>query len=200
MIFFSDAVVAIAITLLAIDLPVPTGHTVSEFWTSVQHNDGHYLAFVISFFVIAATWSSHHDVFRYAEHFDRRMRRLTMVWLLMIVLTPFATKLLTVSGSETTDANALQFGFYALVQTLGSATFLAMTRHMTSHHSQRADTPPGVFTDKNWQSAAQIVAFGVSIPVFFLTTYAWVLWFVVPLLAGRLQRSRLRNQHRHGAS
>ena len=38
--FFSDAVVAIAITLLAIDLPVPTGANVPQFWSSVRRNDG----------------------------------------------------------------------------------------------------------------------------------------------------------------
>jgi Endosomal/lysosomal potassium channel TMEM175 len=43
--FFSDAVVAIAITLLAIDLPVPEGAKFSDFWTSVQHDDGHCVAF-----------------------------------------------------------------------------------------------------------------------------------------------------------
>ena len=67
---FSDTVVAIAITLLAIDLPVPVGSTVSEFWTSVRHNSGHYAAFVISFVAIAASWNHHHDMFRYAEKMD----------------------------------------------------------------------------------------------------------------------------------
>ena len=47
--FFSDAVVAIAITLLAIELPVPEGGTVSEFWSSVRSDAGHYAAFLISF-------------------------------------------------------------------------------------------------------------------------------------------------------
>jgi hypothetical protein len=51
--FFSDAVVAIAITLLALDLPVPEGDTFSVFWSSVHRNAGHYAAFLISFFVIA---------------------------------------------------------------------------------------------------------------------------------------------------
>jgi len=65
--FFSDAVVAIAITLLAIDLPVPDGGTVSAFWMSVKHDDGHYAAFLISFAVIAAAWSDHHELFAYAR-------------------------------------------------------------------------------------------------------------------------------------
>jgi hypothetical protein len=81
-----------------------------------------------------------------------------------------------------------------LLQTLGSAVFLAMARHVVSHHLEVADTPPGVSTDTSWQSGAQVVGFGLSIPVFFLTPYAWVLWFAVPLLAGRLRRSRRRNR------
>jgi uncharacterized membrane protein len=56
---FSDAVVAIAITLHAIDLPLPEGHTVSGFWSSVRHDSGHYAAFLISFFAIAAAWRDH---------------------------------------------------------------------------------------------------------------------------------------------
>ena len=63
---FSDAVVAIAITLLAIELPAPAGDTFSKFWPSVRHDDGHYAAFLISFAVIAAAWRDHHDLFRYA--------------------------------------------------------------------------------------------------------------------------------------
>jgi uncharacterized membrane protein len=54
---FSDAVVAIAITLLAIELPLPEGSTVHLFWASVRHEAGHYAAFLISFFAIAAAWT-----------------------------------------------------------------------------------------------------------------------------------------------
>jgi hypothetical protein len=49
---FSDAVVAIAITLLALELPVPKGDTVAAFWSSVwAENRGHYTAFLISFWL-----------------------------------------------------------------------------------------------------------------------------------------------------
>ena len=36
------------------------------------------------------------------------------------------------------------------------------------------------------QSLGLMLGFGLSIPVFFATTYGWVLWFAVPLLVNRL--------------
>lgn len=104
--------VAIAITLLAIDLPVPTGDTVPEFWASVRHNGGHYAAFLISFSAIAAAWSHHHDIFQYARRMDSRLKTLNTAWRFMIILNPFATKLLTSQGNKNLYVHALRFGFY----------------------------------------------------------------------------------------
>src|SRR5581483_2257055 len=87
--FFSDAVIAIAITLLAIELPLPEGHDVHGFWMSVKGDSGHYAAFLISFVAIAAAWNSHHDIFRYVRRVDTRVRTLNTAWLLTIILTPF---------------------------------------------------------------------------------------------------------------
>jgi uncharacterized membrane protein len=193
---FSDAVVAIAITLLAIDLPVPAGDTVSELLSSARHSSGHYAAFLISFFAIAGAWSQHHDVFRYAKRMDGRLRTINTVWLLMIVLTPFATKLLTARGNPTLDAHALRFGFYALLQALTSGAMLGMLRHMLSR-DQLPGMPASFVAGTTWQTCGQLLGFALSIPVFFATTYAWVLWIVVPLLGFRLYRFR---HHRPEAS
>lgn len=178
---FSDAVVAIAITLLAIDLPVPEGNTVSAFWSSVKHDDGHYAAFLISFVVIAVTWSNHHDIFRYLKSTDSRLRVFNTGWLLTIVINPFATKLLTASEHQTLDTHALRFGFYALLQVLESVALFAMLRHLVSHR-QAPDAPRPLVSDLAWRCWSLTLAFGLSIPVFFATTNAWVLWIVVPLL------------------
>jgi uncharacterized membrane protein len=185
---FSDAVAAIAITLLAIDLPVPAGNTVSAFWASVQRNDGHYTAFLLSFTVIAVMWSNHHNIFRYLKRADGRLRAINTVWLLAIVLNPFATKLLTSAGPETPDTESLQSGFYALIQVLESAAVLAMLQHIISHQ-QAPDAPRPALTDTAWRSWSVLLAFGLSIPVFFATHYAWILW-IVGLLFGQLRQLR----------
>jgi len=194
---FSDAVVAIAITLLAIDLPVPHGPTVSEFLASVRHEGEHYAAFLISFFVIAAAWGDHHGIFRYVRRVDTRLRTLNTLWLLMIVLNPFATRLLTVSGPETLQVHALRFGFYALLQVLASAAMFAVLAHMVSHELA-PDLPQRMAIDLARQSFNLILGFGLSIPVFFVTTYGWVLWIVVPLLVSRWRHLRRRRSAASG--
>jgi uncharacterized membrane protein len=165
--FFSDAVVAIAMTLLAIDLPVPEGSTVSVFWKSVQHDDGHYAAFLISFVVIAGAWADHHELFAYLRRVDGRLRALNTWWLLSIVLNPFATKLLVASG-QSLATHALRFGFYALLQMLESGMLYAVLRHMIS--ARLAEVPEPIATSMARKCYLLMIAFGLSIPIFFATT------------------------------
>jgi uncharacterized membrane protein len=191
--FFSDAVVAIAMTLLAIDLPVPEGSTVSVFWTSVEHDEGHYVTFRISFVVIAAAWRDHHQLFQYAKRTDARLLVLNTGWLLTIVLNPFATKLL-ITGGQSLDTHALRFGFYALLQVLESAALYAMLRHMIA--GRLADPPQAVVNRMTRRAFSLMIGFGLSIPVFFVTTDGWLLWIVAPVLAGLSRQRERRNQRR----
>ena len=194
LVFFSDAVVAIAITLLAIDLPVPSGATAGAFLASAQTHDGVYLSFLVSFLTIAVAWSHHHDAFKYARRTDGWIRNATMVWLLTIILIPSATKLLTGAGQETTSVHALRWGFYALLQTVQAAVLFAMTRHMAAHDLGRQDAAGRAGAESGWQSYGTILGFGLSIPVFFATTYGWVLWIVMPILVERVDRVRRRRE------
>jgi uncharacterized membrane protein len=196
LVFFSDAVVAIAITLLAIDLPVPAGATAGAFWSSAREHDGVYLSFLISFLTIAIAWSHHHDAFKYARRTDAWLRNATLIWLLMIILIPFATKLLTSQGHDTLSVHALRWGFYALLQTVEAAALLAMTRHLASHDldAEGAAGRAGAGAGAGSQTWGSMLGFGLSIPVFFATTYGWVLWIVMPILVSRVGRLRRRRQ------
>jgi uncharacterized membrane protein len=195
---FSDAVVAIAITLLAIDLPVP--HTkvsgLHAYWIAIVGDSGRYLAFLISFLAIAGAWSQHHDLYRYVRGTDKRMRTYHLLWLLMIILIPFATKLLFAGSGNSLAVHALHWGFYALLQVLESVALVLMCRRLVSQDFLAPETPSRAVSSVVGQSWALILGFGLSIPVFFATQNAWVLWILGPLLVHRARRLHHRRAQR----
>jgi uncharacterized membrane protein len=202
---FSDAVVAIAITLLAIDLPVPRPLVASlhGYWVAITADSGQYLAFLISFLAIAGAWSQHHDLYRYVQGTDKRMRTYHLVWLLMIILIPFATKLLFAGSDNINAIHALHWGFYALLQVVESVALVAMVRHLVSSDFLNPDTPSRVVSSVAGQSWALIFGFGLSIPLFFVTPDAWVLWILGPLLVHRarsIHHRRATRAEKPGAS
>jgi hypothetical protein len=117
------------------------------------------------------------------------------LWLLMIVLNPFATKLLTAPGHPDLDTHALRFGFYALLQVLESALVFVMLAHILSR-GLAPRTPRTTVIDIARQSFNLILGFGLSIPVFFVTTNGWVLWIVVPLVVSRWRHAHRRRRNR----
>ena len=89
--FFTDAVVAIALTLLALQLPIPGGienvpRSSSEMVRDAGQHFDDYLAFLISFVVIAAHWRLHHRVFRYVRVASRAMQFAIFAVIIVLIL------------------------------------------------------------------------------------------------------------------
>jgi TMEM175 potassium channel family protein len=101
-IFFSDAVFAIAITLLAVNLRVPdmadlnVGHMLGQ-----THTISAISGFAVSFAVIAFFWFGHHSTFRSIVALDRRMIALNLLFLGTIAFLPYPTDVLSQSNAET---------------------------------------------------------------------------------------------------
>jgi uncharacterized membrane protein len=186
---FSDAVIAIAITLLALELPLPEGVTNAALWEAAKADHADYLAFLISFVVIWAHWAGHHRLFRYVTGFDARLGTLNTLWLFMQVVTPFATKVIAGEG-----AFQYRFGFYALVQAASSVLFAMMVLHIRSAGLYKRATPPRVFSGALTQSWVLVAAFGLSIPLSYVTHYSWLAWIAVPVVGGQAARLRSRDR------
>lgn len=100
LVLFSDAVFAIAITLLAIELHPPEGW--DNTLTGFLHLMGHKLiAFAISFAVIAVNWWAHWRTFSRLVRADGVLDALNFLMLAAVTLTPFATELLYEATSLT---------------------------------------------------------------------------------------------------
>lgn len=182
MTFFSDAVVAIAITLLAIELPVPSGATADEFLASLREGWFEYLAFLISFAVIARHWVGHHRVFRYVRCADPPIVGLNMLWLLLVVVTPFLTRILTEG-----DIGFVQFTMYAVAQAVQLATFALMIA-VLARRGWFVPGAPRSLTVRGWASSLVVAAaFLLSVPCFpVVGAWAFAVWAILPTLGQRL--------------
>jgi uncharacterized membrane protein len=97
---FSDAVFAIAITLLVIEIKVPV---VSFDKTLFDHEFSHalkemipeFIGFFISFIVIGNYWRAHHTIFGYVTDYNRKLITLNTWFLLTIVCMPFTTAMMS---------------------------------------------------------------------------------------------------------
>ena len=94
LIFFSDAVFAIAITLLVIEIRIPDVHEAVNdhvLLQSLGHLVPKFVGFLISFMLIGLYWSVHHRMFGFVTSYNRRLILLNLLFLFFIVLMPFST-------------------------------------------------------------------------------------------------------------
>ena len=108
---FTDAVFSIAMTLLVLEISVPSYQTIKEngMLNALSELSPSFLGLIVSFFVIALYWISHLRIMKYVEVMTLRMLWLNLFLLFFIVLLPFSTALYVNAGAITST-----FFFYCL--------------------------------------------------------------------------------------
>jgi uncharacterized membrane protein len=137
---FTDAAVAIALTLLVLPLvdiatDAATGETV---WDELSRHRGDLLGFVVSFLVIAQFWNGHRRLFEALDGYDERLLFINTIWLLFIVFLPYPTARLFVAADLRRDGALLYLGSLLAIRLLGLALSWYVARHP---NLRRSDLP-----------------------------------------------------------
>ena len=187
-IFFSDAVFAIGITLLVLDIHVPERAAVSPADLPAQVLDlwPRVVAYILSFLVVGLFWMAHHRIFHYIRRFDTRLIWLNLLFLMTIAFLPVPTALLSAYGDQPIGAMA-----YACVVALAALIELTFWRYASDGHRLIDPTLDAVtIRATSYRALLTIVVFGASIIVAyfspFLAELAWTLTLFVRRAVDRL--------------
>ncbi|GII85186.1 DUF1211 domain-containing membrane protein [Sphaerisporangium siamense] len=193
---FADAVFAIAMTLLVIEIPRPEGGggeggdrmaAARELWHFLGENSGAFLAFVIAFLMLWATWRQHHRLLDQITRMTRWMSFLHIPLLIFVVLLPYPTTLI---GEST--ANPLSVTLFA-----GSEAVLLLCQSLLVAAAVRAGVlRPG--TDTRRLRAVSVMLAGIAAFWALTAGLGWLmegvafLWMLTPLVAAASLRAARR--------
>jgi TMEM175 potassium channel family protein len=183
-VFFSDAIFAIAITLLAINLRVPVGHafgSAHELHRALPSIRG----FWISFAVIALFWIGHHGIFRYVVAADRVLILLNLIFLGTIAFLPYPTELLSAEASQTASVV-----FYAACAGVAGLAEAAVWIYAAYGGAKLTDDSARAVRGFYLLRIARIpVIFTVSIPIAFvnpsIALWSWLAIWLLGVAANR---------------
>ncbi|MFG6403503.1 TMEM175 family protein [Microbacterium sp. P04] len=174
---FSDAVFAISITLLVLDLPVPTSGSFGEELLAAWPS---FVAYLAAFLTIAGIWVHHHTVFARVKRVEPVIVVFNLLLLLGVSLLPWPTALLSQSirGTDHLDG-VIACVAYAAAALVVMIAWLAMTwvlarrPHLLRRPSDAAWMRRSV-AEVAWAGTPVIAALGVA----FLNPVSSLLLFV----------------------
>lgn len=184
---FCDGVFAIALTLLIIDIKIPSTveiNDTNEFWLALKHIVPSIFAFVLSFIIILITWVNHHASLKLINRSSPSFIYANGFLLLTVVFIPFPTSLMgeyiltdhaapaVILYNSTLVAQA--FGWTLVT---GSALKDQLAKNENVKHTIRESHKFSYFALTLYTLCA-IMAIWFPFPVAIITTITWIFWLV----------------------
>ncbi len=177
--FFSDAIYAIAMTLLALDLRIdhlaPPQDSPSSMFAALDDLVPKLVAYFVGFLLLARYWKAHHGFFGRLRAVDSRLLTLNLTYLGFVALLPFPTSLI---GEY--ENNPISVVLFALNMAVISALETVSLRHAYRAGLMRRSSSPAYQRWEIIQSLTPSVMFVVTIPLAFIDpTLQLVSWLPI---------------------
>lgn len=192
----SDGVFAFALTLLVLDLVVPTlssNATSTDLWNALSKDYIGFLNFILSFAIAGVWWNAHHRNFQHIRNTNTPLRMLNIVFLVWIALLPFFTKLLT-------QYNSLQLSvaLYAIDQAAAGFSLTILWYYAVRNRDLiKRDMTPNAIRFAMIRNAVVPVFFIASIGLSFsstsLASFSWYLLFPIYIVINRFEKRKTKD-------
>lgn len=184
---FCDAVFAIALTLLIIDVKIPSTteiHNTDDFWHALKYISPSIFAFVLSFIVILITWVNHHACLKLINKSSASFIYSNGLLLLTVVFVPFPTSLMG-EYVLTDHAAPAVFLYNAIIAVQGVAwvfiTGSALSGHLTKNEKSiiqmQVNRRNGYFAIIIYSLLA-IMALWFPLSIAIVSTLTWIFWLI----------------------
>ena len=187
-VFFSDAVFAIAITLLVLEIrlpPLPLDASDRDLLLALVGLIPRLAGFLVSFFLIGQTWVEHHKLWGCIGRHDTGLVWKNLFMLLFVAVVPFTTALFS---EHHTSRVALVV--YAAAFALMGLAKVALWRHARAHGLLYEDLDAGFVASlgaRTWAGPlGALVVLGLASA---RVPFAWGGFMAIPILALLLHRS-----------
>ena len=179
LVFLTDGVIAIIITILVLDIRVPelgSGQSLSSSLAEVRPT---FISFVLSFLLIGMFWTLHRQTFSQVRYIDHNAMWLNLLFLLVLALVPFAASAL---GEYSQEPTALHL--YGAVMIAASLLRIALNSYLQRH--------PGLMWQSESKESRRLVTTTSWVPIVvyliamavadWSTDFSKILYFAIPVV------------------
>lgn len=185
---FCDGVFAIAMTLLIIDVKLPSSEAIgstAEFWRALRHLAPTIFAFVLSFGIILITWVNHHGAMKLVHNSSASFIYANGFLLLTVVFIPFPTALL--GEFLWTDHAAPAVVLYNAVLAAQAISWILVGRAALKHGLTRDEASTSTLSDNTRNGYFGLVLYALlaitalwfPLTSAIVTAITWIFWLVL---------------------
>jgi len=187
---FCDGVFAIALTLLIIDVKIPSSVTINntaDFWLALKHISPSIFAFILSFIIILITWVNHHASLKLVNKSSASFIFANGFLLLTVVFIPFPTALL--GEYLLTDHSAPAVILYDSTMAFQALSWILLTRSALKNQLSKNEKSTLTIRESGKYgyfafiiySLCAMIAFWFPLTIAIITTLIWIFWLILAI-------------------
>jgi TMEM175 potassium channel family protein len=179
---FSDAVIAIIMTIMVLELRVPHGEDFSTLIPLLPN----FSTYVLSFVFLGTYWNNHHHMLQTTERVTGSILWANLHLLFWLSLVPFAT-----GWMGQNHFAAAPVAVYGIILLLSGIAYYLLQRVIIA--TQGRDSVLKRAIRGNWKGKVTLILFAIAIPLAFLLTWASVVIFVFVEVVWLIPDRRIEN-------